>query len=126
MAARAAIDAQAMPLLGSGDGDPLLRTNAAITAALAGRAEAVPVLVVAIAQSPLPALKITAVLALGAIPAPESVAALAPLTRSGDPGVRNAACVSLGPLREQHIDGAEQAAATCGSATPTPVRQESP
>jgi HEAT repeat protein len=121
-AARAAIEAQALPLLAATDGDPSLRINAALVAALAGRREAVPVLAAAAAQ-PQPVLRMNAVLALGTVPEPDAVAALAPLARGDDDSLRKAACISLSQLRDDGVAGAAQAGAAC---QPTPPPRQEP
>ena len=115
-AARAAIEARALPALA--DPDRVVRANAGITAALVGRREAIPVLVEVIHDPPQPALKPMAALALGGIPDAGAVAALAQLVQSGDPPLHNAACVGLNNLRQRDVDGAAQAAAACTTATP--------
>lgn len=108
-AARAAIEQQTLPLLAAADGDPVVRANAAITAAVAGRREAVPVLLDVARHEPKPGLRSPAVLALGGISDPAASAALARLAGSGDSGLRHDACAVLAQRR----DRGDHAVAAC-------------
>ena len=113
--ARAAIEQQALPVLAAADADPLLRANAAITAAIAGRREAVPALLEATVREPKPGMRSLAVLALGGVPDPDAVTALAQIAQGGEGAPRDDACAALAQLRARGVEGAAAA-----SACPTP------
>jgi len=129
-AAIAAIEAGALPLLVLGeraDGDHL---QAALTVALIGRAEAVPPLAAALAPGGPHGRAVRAALALGRIPDPAAVAALAQATDDPDSGVRAAACVGLSQMDRGGGAGAAAARTRCPTAPPptasTPRAMPSP
>lgn len=112
-AARTAIERQTLPVLAAAEGDPVVRANAAITAAVDGRREAVPVLLDVALREPTPGLRPLAVLALGGISDPAANAALARLAESGDAGLRHDACAVLAQRRGRGDGAAAAAATTC-------------
>ncbi|MEO8605946.1 MAG: hypothetical protein ABI629_25475, partial [bacterium] len=117
-AARAAIDAVALPLLRDAAQSAQRRSEAALTAALSGRREAMPMLIDLVAQPP-GSLAARAALALGGIPDPAAVAALA--RASERPDTRGAACQSLTRLAAQQVAGAADATQRCTAPQGTPT-----
>lgn len=112
-AAGAAIRGRALPLLADTGVDDDRRFAAAQIAALAGRREALPVLIPRLASEARADRRTDAALALGHLDDAAAVAALARAAAAPDPGTRNAACIALGYQRQRGVAGAEQAAAAC-------------
>lgn len=117
-AATAAIEAGALPALTEPRRGEHERLQAALTVALIGRAEAVPLLAAALAPGGPQGRAVRAALALGRIPAPAAVAALTQPAGDPDGGLRAAACVSLSRLDRDGVAGAAAATTRCPAASP--------
>ncbi len=121
-AAIAAIEAGALPALTQPQRVDDEHLQAALTVALIGRAEAVPLLAAALAPGGPHGRAVRAALALGRIPDAAAVAALVQATSDPDSGVRAAACVSLSQLDRGGVAGAVAATTRCPTAPPPTAR----